>query len=244
MEKVVFLLYGSPDGAAGDALRVRLLDDVAPALVAEPEVHALSVLVHDTDAAAAPSPAPGPADEATHVAEVSLWVDCYQRRAGADEALGALGLDVGAYLVVESLYEDYGSTPHGGPRDWPDGQRSPGVLTVARIHRPADLTMQQWLEAWHEGVSSVSARLQPRTRYVRNRVVQLLTPEAPITDGIVEEAWPSAQHVADPMLFFGTGGDPAKLGPMIEEMTAASAAALDMDRLRITTMSEYLVRSF
>ena len=30
------------------------------------------------------------------------------------------------YLVVESLYEDYGTTPHAPPRSWPDGERSPG----------------------------------------------------------------------------------------------------------------------
>ena len=75
---------------------------------------------------------------------------------------------------------------------------------------------------------------------MRNRVVQPLTFEAPVVDGIVEEAWASAEVVADPMLFFETGGDPDKLGPMVEEMMANVVACLDLEKLRSTTMSEYL----
>ena len=44
-------------------------------------------------------------------------------------------------------------------------------------------------------------------------------------------------------LFFETEGDPEKLGPMVEEMMANVVACLDLERLRSTTMSEYLVTS-
>jgi hypothetical protein len=233
MEKVQYVLRGELDAGAGDALRDHLLGDVAPRLLADPEVHGLSVLVHDGDAAAAPSPAPAPAGERTHAAVVSVWVDCYQRR----PALSVDGYDVAEHLVVESLYTEYSS------RGWPDGERSPGVLTVATIHRPAGLTEAEWLHNWHEVQSPESGRLQPRLRYVRNRVVQPLTSDAPLVDGIVEEAWASAEVVADPMLFFETGGDPDRLGPMVEEMMANVVACLDLEKLRSTTMSEYLVRS-
>lgn len=229
----MYLLRGAPDPAAGDALRDHLLADVAPRLLAESEVHGVAVDVHDSAAAEAPSPAPAPPGERVHVAVVSVWVDCYQRR--PDVAVD--GYDVAAHLVVESLYEDYVD------RAWADGERSPGVLTVATIHKPAALTETMWIHNWHEVQSPASGRLQPRCRYVRNRVVQALTPDAPVVDGIVEEAWPSAAHVADPMLFFETGGDPERLGPMIEEMMANVTACLDLERLRSTTMSEYLVRS-
>lgn len=236
MEKVVYLLSAVPDPAAGDALRDRLLGEVVPAVLAERGVRGATVNVHDTAAAEAPSPKPAPAGERTHVAQVSVWLDCYQFRRTADEALGGLGLDVSAHLVVESLYEDYEA------RDWAAGERSPGVLTVACIHRPVGLSDTAWLHAWHEVQSPGSAGMQPRVRYVRNRVVQALTPDAPVVDGIVEEAWPSARHVADPHLFFDSGGDGALLQERIEQMLANSAACLDLDRLQSTTMSEYLVR--
>ena len=230
----MYLVRADIDAVDGDGLREHLLSDVAPKLLEHPEVRALTVLVHDTEAAEAPSPAPAPAGESTHLAVVSTWVDCYQRRPEVD--LGG-DLDVAAHLVVESLFEDYAG------RDWPDGARSPGVLTVACIHRPEALSEPQWLHNWHEVQSPVSGQLQPRVRYVRNRVVQALTPEAPVVDGIVEEGWPSARHVADPDLFFNGGGDPEVVRANLELMMANVVACLDLDKLRSTTMSEYLVKS-
>ena len=58
MEKVVYLVRAVPDAAAGDLLREELL-----ALARSLDVHAATVLVHDTDASAAPSPAPSPGRE-------------------------------------------------------------------------------------------------------------------------------------------------------------------------------------
>jgi hypothetical protein len=234
MEKIVYLVRGDIDAVDGDALRDRLVDEVAPRVLEHPEVHGVAVLVHDRAAAEAPSPAPAPPGERTHVALVSAWVDCYQRRPALD--LGP-DLDVDEHLVVESLYADHSN------RDWADGERSPGVVTVACIHRPESLPEPQWLHNWHEVQSPVSGELQPRTRYVRNRVVQTLTLEASVVDGIVEESWPSARHVADPDLFFNGGGDPERVKANLEQMMANVVACLDLDKLRSTTMSEYLVRS-
>jgi hypothetical protein len=241
VEKLVALLWGQPDPVAGDALRDRLLGDVGPRLL-DGGNRALTVNVHDSAAAAAPSPAPAPEGEDTHVAQLSIWVDSYDRRGDLDAVVASAGLPWSAYLVVESLYDDYGTTPHSGPRAWPDGERSPGVLTDARIHRPQGLDYATWIERWHGTQSPESARLQPRTRYVRNEVVRALTPGAPEAGGIVEEAWPSAEHVADPMLFFNAEGDPQRCRDHIAEMLANVEACLDLGRLRSTTMSEHLVR--
>ena len=242
MEKVVYLLWGRPDPALGDALRERLLGSIAD-VVLRGGAHGLTVNVHDAAAAEAPSPAPGPADEPTHVAQVSVWVDSYDRRGDLDDIVSSAGHAASAYLVTESLYDDYGTTPHAGPRTWPDGERSPGVLTVARIHRPEGMAYGAWITAWHGTQSPESAVLQPRTRYVRNEVLRPLTPGAPEVHGIVEEAWPSAEHVADPMLFFNAEGDEARLRANLDRMMQNVQACLDLDRLRSTTMSEHLVRS-
>lgn len=242
MEKLVHLLWGDLDPAAGDVLRMRLLSEIAPELLGL-GVRALTVNVHDSAAAEAPSPVAPPPGEPVHVAEVSCWVDSYDRRGPIEAALGRTGLDLSGYLVTESLYDDYGTTPHAGPRTWPDGERSPGVLTVALIHRPPGLAYDEWIERWHGTQSPVSGELQPRARYVRNEVVRSITPDAPEVHGIVEEAWPSAAHVADPMLFFNGGGDRQRLKANIERMMASGEGCLDMARLRSTTMSEHFVRS-
>lgn len=237
MEKVIWLLWG--DGRE----TVDVVDRLRP-LAAEPSVRALTVNQHDPAAAEAPSPAPGPEGEPVPLVEVSAWFDNYQGRSVVEDVVGALDLPFHAYLVVESLVDDYGTTRHAEPRDWPDGERSPGVLTVAIIHRPESLTEASWLHNWHEVQSPLSAELQPRTRYVRNQVVRALSLDAPDLGGIVEEAWPSAAHVADPMLFFNAGGDPAVMNAHLEEMMGSVVACLDLDRLRSTTMSEYLLKSF
>ena len=240
MEKLIYVLWGDGSAAGGDRLRAELLGETAPRLQGLGG-RGICVNVHDADAAAAPSPVPVPPGEDPHVAQVSVWFDSYDRRGGADDVIAGLGRANAGYLVTESLYQDYGSTPHCGPRDWPDGARSPGVLTVSLIHRPAGLDYPTWIERWHGTQSPLSGELQPRCRYVRNEVVRAVTAGAPEVHGIVEEAWPSAAHVADPMLFFNADGDTGRLNANITAMLDSVTACLDLTRLRNTTMSEYLL---
>jgi hypothetical protein len=236
LEKVVWLVWGDPSGPT------EVVDGLRP-LAAVAEVAGLVVNQHDVSAAAAPPPVPYPADEAVHVAEVAAWLPSYQQRGAVEEAVAALGLPFDAYLVVESVVDDYGTTRHGRARDWSDGERSPGVLTVALIHRPSGMDEATWIHNWHEVQSPVSGRLQPRCRYVRNQVVRALTAGAPPIDGIVDEAWPSAAHIADPMLFFDAGGDAERLQANIGQMLEAVAGCLDMERFRTATMSEYMLKT-
>ncbi len=111
MEKLIYMLWGSGSPESGDQLRTVLLTGTAPQLQ-RIGGRGISVNVHDSDAAAAPSPVPVPDGEEPHVAQVSVWLDSYDRRAGADEAVADLGLRYAGYLVTESLYQDYGTTRH------------------------------------------------------------------------------------------------------------------------------------
>lgn len=240
MEKLVYVLWGDGAPESGDALRDALITGTVPRLQ-QLDGRGITVNVHDSDAAKAPSPVPAPAGEDPHVAEVCVWLDSYDRRAGVDEAVADAGLRYAGYLVTESLYEDYGTTPHARPRTWPDGSRSPGVLTVSLVHRPAGLDYATWIERWHGTQSPLSGELQPRCRYVRNEVVRPVTAAAPQIDGIVEEAWPTAAHLADPMLFFNADGDRERLSRNIRTMLESVNSCLDLERLRNSTMSEYLM---
>ena len=145
MEKVIALVWGSGDAESGDELRHQLIEDTLPR-IHRGGARAATFNVHDTAAAAAPSPAPGPEGEPPHVAQISMWFDCYERWAEAEAALAALGLTTASYLVVESLYDDYGTTPYAAPRDWPDGERSPGEVPFRAVRaevRTAGLE-QEW----------------------------------------------------------------------------------------------------
>jgi hypothetical protein len=145
--------------------------------------------------------------------------------------------------VVESLYSDYGDTPWSGPRDWADGERSPGVLTVALLQQHPDLTYEEWVFRWHTRISPITAAIQPRSRYVRNAVYRGVTDGAPPFRGIVEEAWPSLEHVTDPMLFYCAGGDPAVMDAHINQMVEEITAFIDLDTMRSVTMSEWILKS-
>jgi len=246
MEKLVYLLFAPAGTVDGDRLTAEasaaLLDRLRADLPAT-GVATFSVDVTD-NAADVPSPAPPPAGEAVMVAIVSAWMDCHDRRGPLEEALGALaaehGWTVAGYLVLESLYTDYGDNQWERTRDWGPYERSPGLLTVALIHRPAGLDHDEWLRLWHGRQSPLSAEIQPRSRYVRNEVVRAVTDGAPEIGGIVEEAWPSASHVTDPMLFFLGEGDPDRMNTNIGLMMESVSACLDLDRLRSFTMSEHL----
>ena len=86
MEKVIALVWGSGDAESGDELRHQLIEDTLPR-IHRGGARAATFNVHDTAAAAAPSPAPGPEGEPPHVAQISMWFDCYERRAEAEAAL-------------------------------------------------------------------------------------------------------------------------------------------------------------
>ena len=240
MEKLVYLLWASAEGDR-DAFRERLLRECAPALL-ERGARGLTINVDDSDADV-PPPVPPPAGETPLSAEIALWLDCHDRRGPHEQVLADLDVRCAGYLVSEALYTEYGANAHGRPRDWPDGTRSPGLLTVTLLERPAHMSREAWIAHWHGVQSPVSEAIQPRARYVRNEVVRPLTEGAPPFAGIVDEAWPSPQHVTDPMLFYLADGSAERMKRHLERMLESVTGFLDLDRIRTNTLSEYVVKS-
>ncbi len=223
MEKLIYLLW-SPADREPDATRKQLLEEVAPRLLSL-GVRGLSMNIDDPDAAAQ-APVPPPVGEPQVAATVSLWLDCLDARAPHETVLRTASADLAGYLVTESLYTDYGDNEFAKPRDWPDGQRSPGVTLLTLMERPERLSHQDWIAHWHGVQSPVSAAIQPRTRYVRNAVCRPLTPGAPPYEGIVEECWPSIRHLEDPMLFYCANGSRDTLKENINKMMESVTAFL------------------
>ena len=114
-----------------------------------------------------------------------------------EDAARRAGIRRAGYLVTESMYRDYGDNEHAPPRDWPDGERSPGIVTLTVFDKPAGIDDETFYGHWYGHQSPMSEGMQPRARYVRNAVVRALTPGAPRYKAIVEEAWPSVEHLTD-----------------------------------------------
>ena len=116
----MYLLWTPEPAAPGDT--EQLLHELAPQLLALGP-SGLTIDADDTNAQV-PSPLPLPDDEPPVRAVVSIWLDAYDRR----EPFEAL---LRAQLPLRRLPRDridvhrLRRQPVVGPRDWPDGQRSP-----------------------------------------------------------------------------------------------------------------------
>lgn len=216
-----------------------MLQEVAPGLLGS-GAGRLTMYIADQDSdfkSAAPF---HPGERAC--ADISLWLDSPEPRSRCEETIKAAGFRLAGFLADEVIYTEYGGNRHTGPRSWPDGRRSPGIVAVTLMERPKRLTREEWIKRWHGRQSPVSEAMQPRCRYVRNVVVKAVTPDAPPYEGLVEEAWPSVKHATNPFLFYGAGKNPLKLAWNMTVMLRSVTSFLDPTRIRTTYASEYILK--
>lgn len=240
MKKLVFVLWETRPKSPAER-REALLERAASALLARGALY-LQVNVAD-DRVGVESPAPRlPGADEPFVAQVNVWAEDEADHRVFEDVLRGEGFDPWCYLVDENVYTEYGESPHGAPRTWPDGERSPGVLAVTLLERPARIPKDEWMRRWFGRQSPMSERMQPRARYVRNLVLEALTPGAFPYEGIVEEAWPSAEHVRDPFVFYGARSA-LELAQNIGIMLYSVASFLPIWKIPNVMTSEYFVRS-
>lgn len=239
MTKLIYLLW--PREPMDPARRRAVLrEECAPKLL---ESAARRLLMNiDDDLVTAPSPTPTTRWTDPFVAEVSIWVDDVAARGALEAILMDAGFDIAGYRVREHVYTDYGGNPHGGPRDWPDGERSPYVISVTPLERPKRIPKAKWMRHWFNWQGPMSEKMQPRARYVRNIVDEVLTPGAVPYEGIVEESWPSAEHMTNPYVFYGARNR-LELVKNMWIMGQSVAAFLPIWKITSVTMSEYWLRS-
>jgi hypothetical protein len=237
--KIVYILW-APPAWDKDRIRATLLEGCAPQLL-QHAAERLQMNIADRFAEVR-SPAPGVPFERPMCAQVNVWVPEPASRFALEGVLRRAGFQVAGYLVEEQVYTDYGGNAHGSPRDWPDGERSPGVLAVTLMERPRRLSHEEWVRRWHGRQSPMSEAMQPRARYVRNVVKNALTPGAPPFEGIVEEAWPSFEHVTNPFLFYGAS-NVFELVKNMAIMLRGVTSFLTLWRIRTVMTSEYFLAS-
>ena len=232
MEKVLYLVNAAA-GTSGDGLRERLVDDVAPRLLAA-GAHHVQVNAMDFDVEAAAGfrlrSGSGPCPDAI----VSAWIDSANAplRAAFDDVVREVDADVVAYLVTESL-------PLPGAQV--TGRR-PGYTQVSFLQRPGRLDERAWMEHWHDRHTQVAIDTQATSRYVQNLVVRPLTPDAPPCTAVVEETFPE-EAMTDQSVFFDAVGDDARRQANAETLMASVQAFLDFDLIDVVPTSEYAVSS-
>lgn len=237
--KIVYLLW-PPRGQEPVKTRDILRGDLSTRIIGSGAVR-LTMDIADPESRMR-SPAPKLYRGRPIAALLNVWIEDMGARRNIEDMLRYSGFQIAGYLVEESIYTEYGGNRHAGKRDWPDGRRSPGVTAVTLMMRPRRLTREEWIRRWHGTMSPVSEEIQPRTRYVRNLVIEGLTPGSPHFEGIVEEAWPSKKHVSNPFLFYGAGNILQLARNMFRIMRAVKSF-LNLSGIRTTMMSEYFIKT-
>jgi hypothetical protein len=239
MIKLIYLLWPRQPMEPADR-RVLLLGQCAPKLL-ESDARYLSMNIDD-DLVTVPSPTPTTKLTNPFAAEVSIWVERLDVRDALERILLDAGFEIAGYRVREHVYTDYGGNEHGARRDWPDGERSPYVISVTPLERPKRIPKDRWMRHWFNRQGPMSEKMQPRARYVRNVVDEVLTPGAFPYEGIVEESWPSPEHMTNPFIFFGARNR-LELVKNMGIMMQSVAAFLPIWKITSVPMSEYFVRS-
>ena len=105
------------------------------------------------------------------------------------------------------------------------------------------MDFEEWITFWHTKQSPMSEAIQPRCRYVRNAVFRSITPDAPPYKAIVEEGWPTTDHVTDPMKFYCGNGSTETMNANISTMMEHVGTFIDFDTFRNLTLSEWIIKS-
>jgi hypothetical protein len=118
MEKLMYLLW-TPERSERDAEADRLLD------VCERQILPLggagvTLFVSDYESRVG-SPSRGFTGRRPFSGMLNLWLESASERKAYERVLREHSTQFAGYLVSESLYTDWGESPHAARRSWPDG---------------------------------------------------------------------------------------------------------------------------
>jgi len=228
MEKLVYLTFPG-EGFEPAAYRERVLGELAPRILAA-GARGLNVNLNDLQEEI-PKPIIELGIGARLGAAVSLWIDSLDDRGPIEAALREGGETLEGYLVTESIPQACSD------RDWPDGERSPGLTHFTWFEKAKGVSDEAFFHNWFEVHTPFSFDLHPlRWEYVRNAVARPITPDAPPIRAIVAERFREIRDYTDPARLFGS--------PEVLKQSAEEAGDYgDPEAMHSMPLSEYIVRS-
>ena len=234
MEKILYAIWRDPR-VDPEAFSRRLREEAAPRLI---EMGARGLQINVVDSVVAP--AKGLVRVATRPqmeAVAHLWVDSAiaKFRQPFDAVLEAAAHRVAGYLVSES------NPVVNTDRRAPEGERTYGFSQCVFIKRPLRLTIEAWIDAWHNHVTPVAIDCQANFFYAANVFVRPLTHAAPAYDAMVEECMvPDA--MTDQTAFFDRERDPKKAEDNRRRMVEAAMLVTDADGIDVIATSQYIFK--
>lgn len=221
MEKVIYALWRR-DGESREAFNRRLQDEVAPRLLALPNVKALRLNLQDEAVARAERVRQRCSDPQMDAA-AQLWIDVSHApfRQPIDEALAAASGRIAAWTVLESTI--IANTDHPSS----EGARTAGWSQLCFIRRPERLAPEEWRRIWQDSHTRVGIDTQSNFEYVQNLVIRPLIDAPQAYAAIVEECFPAAA-MDDERAFFDAAGDEALYERNSREMAESCARFIEM----------------
>lgn len=156
-------------------------------LAARPELSHVTVNLVDVPAEEAGL---RPGGEPAFDAVAEIWADNLPAAARLLEDAPGVG-ESHAYHVEERIERDC-------TRDWPDGERSPGVKSFFLALRHPQMTNEQFATYWGEQHAPLALRIHVGMwRYTRNVVVSALAEGAPDWDGMANLHFQTARDLRE-----------------------------------------------
>lgn len=200
MEKIIYALWRK-EGETRQTLNERIERQVAPALLALPEVHGLRVNVQD-DAVLRAEPLRQLGTEPQMDAVVQVWTQVSHEpfRAPIDAVLRDATGQIAAWVVLESAIIPNSAHPT------PVGERTAGWSQVCFLQIPDHLDKEEWRRIWQDSHTMVGRDTQSNFEYVQNFIVRPLIPGPVDYGSFVEECFPT-DAMDDAHVFFDAVGD-------------------------------------
>jgi hypothetical protein len=136
-------------------------------------------------------------------------------------------------LVQEALPVSYTKT-------WPDGQITPGVCLLTLFRRKPGISLDTFLDRWHNSHTPLSLRIHPLWHYNRNVVLETFSPLEADWGGVVEEHFTSRGKLTNPFRFFG---NPLVIIPRMIEVWVDTKSFLDYNTIETYLAREYHIKS-
>ena len=228
MEKLIYVLWkesAESEAAFNDRLRGSVCGQLAGLGAQRLQLNIVDDAVADGAALRFEPVKPAPA------ALLSFWLNAAHARAPFEAVLDAAVPRFAGYQVAESTVVPNDRAPGA------DG-RVPGFSQIAFLFKLPAIPYEGFLEIWMRDQTRVGVETQDSFYYCQNIVVRVLTPGAPMWDGIVEECYPIAA-LTDPLVFWKANGDEAVYKANYEREMANVARFLDLERGSVMITSAY-----
>jgi len=166
---------------------------------------------------------------------IMIWLDTAISRQEIDKALGECGATFHCYLVAESEPLKNSSVTVD------TGSRTPGMNQIVLLQKPEHLSVEQWIDIWHNSHTQIAIDTQSTFAYRQNLVVRKLSENAPDVDAIIEENFPPAA-IHSRQAFYGAGDDEGLYREREQIMIESCAKFIDFDKLDCIPTSETIFK--